>query len=172
MPEKVKRTIRPKFLNGLTLLFVISLCMACDKQTVFHSFQALPSEGWLHKDTLSFNIPVTDSMVSYNVYLEVRNRNNYPYQNLPLALFFDGPDAAVIKTDTLQLALADNSGIWQGDGWGGLYQSSFPAGNIYIKKTGQHRIRIAYALPDEKLPGINDIGIKIEKSYEIKERMK
>jgi gliding motility-associated lipoprotein GldH len=139
--------------------------MACDKQSVYHTFQTLPIEGWPQKDTLTFNVPVTDSMVLYNIFLEVRNRNNYPYQNLPLILYVDGPDASILKTDTLQLALADKNGVWQGNGWGGLYQSSVPAGNIYIKKTGQYKIRIAYSFSDKKLSGINDIGINIKKSY-------
>lgn len=48
-------------LKGIILLFVASLLSACDKQTVYHSFQSLPTEGWLREDTLSFDVKVTDS---------------------------------------------------------------------------------------------------------------
>lgn len=95
--------------------------------------------------------------------MEVRNRNNYPYQNLSLSVCYDSPDSVSLPADTIQLALADTEGIWKGDGWGGLYQTAVPAGSIRIDKSGTYRFKIAYVLPDEILQGLNDIGIKLEK---------
>ena len=160
-------TNRPKnrniCLKGIILLFVASLSSACDKQTVYHSFQSLPSEGWMRKDTLYFNVNVSDSLTYYKLSMEVRNRNNYPYQNLSLSVCYDSPDSVSLPADTIQLALADTEGIWKGDGWGGLYQTAVPAGSIRIDKSGTYRFKIAYVLPDETLQGLNDIGIKLEK---------
>lgn len=147
--------------KSMILLLVASLCMACDKQTVYHAFQSLPAEGWQQKDTLFFNVVMPDSATLYDVSVEVRNRINYPYQNLPLLIFYDSPEAQNIQRDTLELRLADKAGIWLGDGWGGLYQSAFPAGLIRISKAGEYRFKITYLLPDEVLPGINDVGIKL-----------
>lgn len=153
-----------KFLRkSLTLLFAASLCMACDEQTVYHSFQSLPTEGWQRKDTLFFNVMVPDSVTLYNVSVEVRNRNNYPYQNLPLLIYYDSPETRNIKRDTLELRLADGAGIWLGDGWGGLYQSDLSAGLIRIGKAGEYSFKVIHLLPDEILPGINDIGIKLKR---------
>lgn len=58
-------------LKGIILLFVASLLSACDKQTVYHSFQSLPTEGWPREDTLSFDVKVTDSLTYYKLSLEV-----------------------------------------------------------------------------------------------------
>lgn len=149
--------------KSLILLFAASFCMACDEQTVYHSFQSLPTEGWQRKDTLFFNVMVPDSVTLYNVSVEVRNRNNYPYQNLPLLIYYDSPEAQNIKRDTLELRLADSAGIWLGDGWGGLYQSTLSAGLIRIGKAGEYRFKVIHLLPDEVLPGVNDIGIKLKR---------
>ena len=59
--------------------------------------------------------------------------------------------------------MADKEGIWKGDGWGGLYQSAFPAGNIRIEKSGNYLFKVAYTLSDDILPGINDVGIKLQR---------
>ena len=150
-------------LKGIILLFAASLLSACDKQTVYHSFQSLPTKGWLRKDTLSFDVEVTDSLTYYKLSLEVRNRNNYPYQNLPLSISYTDGDSIPSATDTIQLILADKEGIWKGDGWGGLYQTATSAGSIRIKSPGTYRFKVAYTLPDESLQGINDIGIKLER---------
>ena len=150
-------------LKGIILLFVASLLSACDKQTVYHSFQSLPGEGWMRKDTLYFKVNVPDSLTYYKLSIEIRNRNNYPYQNLFLSVCYDSPDSVSLPADTIQLTLADDEGIWRGDGWGGLYQTATPAGSIRINKRGIYCFKITYVLPDETLQGLNDIGIKLKK---------
>lgn len=149
--------------KSLILLFVASLFMACDKQVVYHVYQSLPTDGWHRKDTLFFHVNAPDSATIYHLSIEVRNRNNYPYQNLPLLIYYDSPEAKNIKSDTLDLRLANTTGIWQGDGWGGLYQSAFHAGIIHAGKGGEYCFKVTYLLPDEVLPGINDIGIKLKR---------
>lgn len=147
----------------IILLFAAAALSACDEHTVYHTFQSLPAGGWQRKDTLFFSVDVPDSLIDCKLSVEVRNRNNYPYQNLDLSISRDNPDARPLPADTLRLILADKEGLWKGDGWGGLYQTSFPAGNVRIGKAGTYLFKIAYTLPDEALQGINDIGIKLER---------
>lgn len=149
--------------NSIILLLVAGALSACDKQTVYHTFHSLPIEGWQRKDTLFFNVEIPDSLTYYKLSIEVRNRNDYPYQNIDLSVSHDSTDAHSLPADTLHLTLADKKGIWKGDGWGGLYQTSFPAGSVRIGKAGTYLFKIAYTLPDETLQGINDIGIKLRK---------
>ena len=150
-------------LKSILLLFVASALIACDKQTVYHSFQSIPAEGWLQKDTLSFNVEVPDSFTYYKLSVEIRNRNDYPYQNLTLSISCHTPDSTALPTDTLQITLANKEGKWKGTGWGSLYQSEFPIGSIQIGKPGIYQFKIAYAFPDKVLSGINDIGIKLKR---------
>lgn len=150
-------------LKSIILLFIVSALSACDKQTVYHAFQSIPQEGWLRKDTLLFNVEVPDSQTYYKLSIEIRNRNNYPYQNLSLSICYDGPEVPKLPADTLNAILATKEGIWKGDGWGGLYQSAFPVGSIRVGKAGAYHFKIAYTLPDESLQGINDIGLCIKK---------
>ena len=93
----------------------------------------------------------------------VGNDSTYPYQNINLSVCYDSPELKKLQTDTLTAVLADKEGIWKGDGWGGLYQSAFPAGNIKIGKPGEYLFKVAYTLPDSLLPGINDVGIKLQR---------
>lgn len=158
-PIKNKRIYQ----NCMLLLFIAGIMIACDKQTVYHAFQTLPQEGWKRKDTLFFHVSVPDLQAHYKLTVEVRNRNDYPYQNLFLSIGCVGPENDWQSADTLQVLLADKEGIWLGDGWSGLYQSAFPVGDIKIGKAGDYLFKIAYTLPDHQLSGINDVGIKIER---------
>lgn len=154
---------RSSYLKGILILFVVSVWSACDKQIVYHAFQPLPTQGWQREDTLFFRVEVPDSLTYYKFSVEIRNNNNYPYQNLPLSICYSSPDAIALPADTLQLTLANPEGIWKGDGIGGLYQSAFPAGSIRIGRPGIYLFKVIYTLPDESLQGINDIGLKLLK---------
>ena len=136
-------------LKGIILLFIVSALSACDKQTVYHTFQAIAQEGWLKEDTLFFNVEVPDSQTYYKLSIEIRNKNNYPYQNLGLSICYDGPEIVKLPADTLNAILATKEGIWKGDGWGGLYQSILPVGSIKIDKAGTYHFKVAYTLPDK-----------------------
>lgn len=150
-------------LKSILLLFIVSVLCACDKQTVYHAFQSIPEEGWIRQDTLFFEVAVPDSQTYYKLSVEIRNRSDYPYQNLNLSICYDDPESKQAPADTLNAVLATKEGLWTGDGWGGLYQYSFPAGSIKIGKAGDYLFKIVYTLPDEKLQGINDIGIKLKR---------
>lgn len=77
---------RNLLLKSLILLLAASLFGACDKQKVYHAYQSLPDEGWRQTDTLCFSVEVPDSQTYCKLSVEVRNRNNYPYQNLLLSI--------------------------------------------------------------------------------------
>lgn len=151
------------YLKCIILLFIASTLGACDKHTVYHSFQSIPQKGWLRQDTLLFNVMVPDSQTYYKLSVEIRNRNDYPYQNFNFSICYNGPGINKLPADTIKATLANKEGIWQGDGWGGLYQSIFSIGSIKIGKSGNYLFKVAYTLPDNILSGINDIGIKLER---------
>lgn len=149
---------------GLLLPIASLLFGACNGQTVFHSFQSLPDRGWQCQDTVDFYVNVPDSFTTYRLQVEIRNNTNYPYQNLPLSLTTYNADTLQVSTDTLQLILANKQGKWTGKGWGGLYQTSIPAGSVSIEKAGTYRFLITYTLPDSLLKGISDVGIRLDRN--------
>lgn len=154
--------MKPLHRNNIWLLFltVVFLTTACDKKTVYHSYHAIPTEGWKKSDTLFFDIPVKDSLTQFNLAAEIRNKSNYVYRNLYLVISHNLEDSTVWKTDTLLLILADKEGKWNGTGWGSLFQSELPIGTIAIQHPGNYTLKIIHGMQDEILKGINDIGIK------------
>ncbi|MBQ8674289.1 MAG: gliding motility lipoprotein GldH [Bacteroides sp.] len=162
------------------LPLLASLLMACgERQTVYHAYHTLPMEGWHRQDTLPFDIPLPDSLATYRLSVEVRHRGNYPYRNLRLLLCHeDAPDRHPSQ-DSLNLLLATPTGRWTGDGLSGLYQNSFPVGPIRIAslpslpspqdttiRCKHFRLHLHHLLPDSLLPGLSDIGIKVERMGE------
>lgn len=138
---------------------------ACNSEPVIHRSYPVPAFSWSQKDSLSWEIPITDSLATYEVFIEVRNDNSYEYRNLALEILEWTPDSTLIRCDTLNLQLTDKNGRWAGDGWGSLYQNSF----VYEKQkrfnqTGTYRYAILPAMTDKRLSGIQSIGLKINKT--------
>ena len=150
--------------NRLLLAIFVSLTFAaCKNNDVFFQYKAVNAKGW-NKDSLyTFDIQITDTISTYNVYVNVRNRGEYPYQNLWLFLNKTSPDKVEMK-DSIECYLADQRGKWLGSGIGSvmempiLYQE-----NVRFNKSGMYRYKIVHGMRDTTLTGINDIGMRIEK---------
>lgn len=104
---------------------------------------------------------MSDSSKMYKLSLDIRNRSDFPYRNLPILFSYRCPDKSQVR-DTVNITLSDPKGNWLGRGWGGLYQLSYTIGHIQINKPGIYIFKISYLLPDKKISGISDIGIKLE----------
>ena len=150
--------------NSLFVLFSACLLTACNENTVYHSSQSLPDEGWGKSDTLSFQIPITDSIpTTLRLFAEVRNRIEYPYHDLHLFISQNLQDSTVWRTDTIAFSLADSTGRWTGHGWGSIYQSETFIKSVLPLRSGNYTIKVINGMKDEKLQGLSDVGIRIEK---------
>ena len=97
--------------NSILSLFSACLLTACNEHTVYHSYQSLPNEEWGKSDTLSFQIPITDSVpTTLRLFAEVRNSIEYPYHDLHLFISQNLQDSTVWRTDTIAFCLADSTG--------------------------------------------------------------
>ena len=77
--KRNRKIMKSLLRNSLFCLLGICLMAACNENTVYHSYQSLPDEGWGKSDTLSFLIPVTDSIPpTLRLFAEVRNRTDLP----------------------------------------------------------------------------------------------
>ncbi|TKG94481.1 gliding motility lipoprotein GldH [Puteibacter caeruleilacunae] len=161
MPE-IKRRINLTVYSLLCCL-VLMLVVACDRNSVFDSYQELNVEGW-HKDSLAhFSVDITDTITPCDMYVNIRNKGSYPNSNLWLFVYMTAPDGKV-KTDTIEYILADPSGKWRGSGLGDLYDNQLPLkSNVVFPVSGSYEVKLQHGMRADVLEGIRDIGIRIEK---------
>ena len=144
-------------------IFISLFAVACTSNDVYFQYQSVAQKGWSKDSLYSFDIPITDTNAVYNVYVNIRNRGKYPYQNLWLFLNKTTPDKIQSK-DSIECYLADQRGKWLGSGLGSilempvLYQQ-----NVRFKVRGTYHYKIVHGMRDSVLNGINDIGMRIEK---------
>jgi len=120
---------------------------------------------WRSKKILKFQTDVQDTITSCNVLLNIRHKGNYPYNNLYLFVSVSSPSHQVVR-DTIQVFLSDESGKWYGSkGLGDLYLlRKMYKKNIRFGEKGIYSFYVEQAMRMRSLPGITDVGVRIEKA--------
>lgn len=145
------------------LLFAFFLMAACTNNNVYFQYHDVNPEGWKSNDVYTFNFEIEDTTSEYDVYINVRNTPEYPFQNIWLFISEMNPDSTVVN-DTIEFYLADARGKWLGTGAGQtkempvLYHQ-----NLRFEQAGTYQYKITHGMRVDELTGINDIGVRVEK---------
>ncbi|MDR2037306.1 MAG: gliding motility lipoprotein GldH [Bacteroidales bacterium] len=137
---------------------------SCDLQNIYEDNVRIPKDGWHQKEMVKFNVDINDTISECNIYINVRNNSKYKWMELWLFVNTHSPQG-LSQRDTLKIMLADDHGKWLGHGLGDkfdtrlLYQQ-----NIRFPVSGTYTFEYEQAMRDELLIGIDDIGLRIEKS--------
>jgi gliding motility-associated lipoprotein GldH len=146
-------------------LIIISfiLLTACNGRTIYSESFAMNDNVWKLPDTPLFEIPVTDTLNSSNIFFIVRTSSSYPYRNIYLFVTATSPDGRTL-TDTLQYNLADEKGKRYGKGFGDVRELNLPfKSNVYFPAKGIYTFHVQHGMRIENLPGVYDFGLRIEK---------
>jgi gliding motility-associated lipoprotein GldH len=123
-----------------------------------------------HKDSIvTFDLPQLDAKKKYNLFVNVRDNDDYPYSNLFLIVSLEQPNRQV-KVDTLEYLMTNPDGTLLGEGFSDVKESKlfYKDGESFTQK-GIYKIHIRHAVRQtgkvdgvERLKGISDIGFRIE----------
>ncbi len=157
-----------KIRNSILFVLVLFLLISCDKKRVFDEYKSVGST-W-HKDSIvTFNLPQLDAKKSYNMFVNVRDNDDYPFNNLFLIVSLEQPNHK-IKVDTLEYQMTNPDGSLLGDGFSDIKENKlFYKDNESFTQKGLYKIQIKQAVRQTgkiegvpTLPGITDVGFRIE----------
>lgn len=150
-------------LNYLAAACSCLLAFSCDAPALYEQYQAIDNTTWEKDKEYYFTFHITDADAPYDLTLEVRNNNLYPYQNLWL-FCNEEPPIGPLKQDTIECLLADAFGKWYGHGIS-LFQSSFPIRRNYVfPHEGRYTFSFRQGMRNDRLKGIQEIGFRVEKA--------
>ena len=163
--------MRRKTLKYLLVYFSIVWIASCDAKIVYSDYQHLNNGLWKVDDTIHFKFSELDTLEKYNVYLNLRNDNDFAYSNLFLITELDYPNGEIV-TDTLEYEMALPDGTWLGEGSGSIKESKlWYRENIVFPDSGVYKLKVLHAMRQNgtvegisNLRGLTDIGLEITKS--------
>ncbi|MCL4159300.1 UNVERIFIED_CONTAM: hypothetical protein GTU68_002490 [Idotea baltica] len=158
--------------NSTWLLFFCSLFLliSCDPNSVFDQYQST-SNSW-HKDSkIGFKVQPPDTLNAYNLFVNLRNNNEYKYSNLYLIVELNFPHGKITK-DTLLYKMAKPNGEFLGTGYSSIKENKLWYKEDFIfEEEGEYTVNIQHAMREngkvngvKELEGITDVGFRIEKT--------
>lgn len=155
--------------SSLIVLLATFLLLSCETGLVKSEYKATDNGVWEKDNQIEFTFSELDSLSQYNMFINVRNDDTFPYNNLFLIAELIGPDGSVEK-DTLEYQMADPDGSWLGQGYGSLKENKlWYKENIVFPSSGVYTLKVAHAMRKngkvsgvEQLQGITDVGFEIE----------
>ncbi len=151
-----------KILKVAVFVALTFAVVSCDPDMVYDHFDKTANGMWSWDDVKTFKVEMTDTIRSYNIYIDIRHTKEYPKSNLYVFLSIESPNGGEIR-DTVSIGIADDRGRWLGSGFGNiklvrrLYRKDvrFASSGIYI-------FRLEQAMRLKEVP-VTDVGIRIEK---------
>jgi gliding motility-associated lipoprotein GldH len=148
---------------------LISILISCDSNRIFDEYVPIENSTWQKNDTITFNLKVSDTISPQNMFINIRNNNDYKYSNIFIITEILAPNQYA-TIDTLEYEMTDEKGRWLGSGFSDLKENKlFFKENYIFKKSGKYDIKIIHAMRKnnetdgiESLEGITSIGFRIE----------
>lgn len=155
----------------LFLAFAISILSSCTTNVVTSDYKSLKGAVWNKDNVLEFSFSEPDTILEYNMFINVRNDNTFPYSNLFLITSLNTPEGEVLQ-DTLEYNMALPDGTWLGKGSGSLKENKlWYKENIVFPNSGVYTLEVSHAMRKNgnvqgviSLEGITDVGLEITKS--------
>lgn len=147
------------------------LLFGCGNGPLYSDFQSLENGVWNKDSIIEFETPELQPDEVYQMYINIRNDNTYPYSNLYLITELEYPGGET-HIDTLEYSMAEADGSWLGKGYGSIKENKlWYKENINFPVTGVYTIRIEQAMRKNgsvegigELIGITDVGLEIERN--------
>ena len=169
--DQIKRMIILKKIRNLNFIVIVFLLIqACQSDMIYSEYVSIEKNEWRNKQILKFEIPMQDTINSYNLYINLRNTKEYSYSNLFLLTQMTFPDKSKV-IDTLEYEMTDAEGHFLGSGFSEIKENKlFYKKNVRFQELGTYLFQIKQAMRNRNeieginpLLGVSDVGISIEK---------
>ena len=157
-----------KIKNSILFILVLFLVISCDKKRIFDEYKSV-GKAWNKDSIVTFELPRLDPKKSFDLYLNIRDNDAYPFNNLFIIVSLEHPNRK-IKVDTLEYQMTNPDGTLLGDGFSDIKESKlFYKNKVNFTQKGVYKIHIKQATRQTgkiegvtSLPGITDVGFRIE----------
>jgi gliding motility-associated lipoprotein GldH len=159
-------------MRNLIYLFILCVLVAsCNDNLVHSEYKSVDGAVWDKDDIIEFSFSEIDSLQEYDMFINIRNNEKFPYSNLFLIASLNTPEGEVLK-DTLEYTMAQPDGTWLGKGNGSIKENKlWYKENIVFSTSGVYTLEVSHAMRKNGtvsgvigLEGITDVGIEITKT--------
>lgn len=154
---------RNRLTTTLALVAAALLMAACDSHVLYHETMHVDEEGWNMDEKLVYNLETEDTVSTYVCFLDIRNRNDYPFSNIYFFVKTIYPNGEVAVDTNIEFTLADPDGRWRGKNNGRYVDGRYPLCYFHFPDAGKYQFVIQHAMRDTVLRGVKDVAMHVER---------
>lgn len=143
------------------IITVATALLSCNRKTVYDSYYHISLDGWDRNDTLILKVPPFAAKGIYNEEIGLRINNDFPYASVSLIIEQTIMPSNLTLSDTIKCKLYDEEGIITGQGVS-CFQYNYHVRDISVEAGDSIEFKIRHYMRSDILPGITDVGIKID----------
>ncbi|SKA15254.1 gliding motility-associated lipoprotein GldH [Chitinophaga eiseniae] len=157
-----------KRLFGVTAgLFLLAAACKPIKMDAYEKNREIPEHDWAYGYKPSFDVTIQpeDTATLFDIYVNVRHTDAYPYSNMWLLIGTKYPGDSIPKEQRVELPLADINGKWHGNGIDDIFEHRvLIQQKALFNKPGTYQFTFEQNMRQNPLPHVMNIGLRIEKA--------
>lgn len=151
------------FLLIACCILLISLS-SCIQLGLYEKNSVIPDGKWKSSYEVKGSFEIKDSTSKYTIYLVLRHRDAYKYNNIWLNVGLQNPGDSMFY-QKIDVQLGNDATGWKGSGMNDIWELREP---LFFppkpfKKTGTYNFSIKQIMRDDPLPGVMSAGLRLEK---------
>ena len=159
---------------GKIILFLILTLhlFSCEKENrILDKNEIIQSRQWSRDSVYSFTCDILDTSVSYDLFFNIRNSVEYPYQNIFVLYTIEDANDNLLNSYQKDITIFDNFGKPLGNNnsllgvnFGKEYYSYHKLNSYKFPEIGQFKISVSHQMRDKReLKGVLSVGMEITK---------
>lgn len=141
------------------------LLAACRPMDAFEKNVPIPGQEWQSSFKPSIDFEVTDTASPYNIYIVLRHKNAYGYNNIWLRVSVQQPGDTAVKSQQYDLKLANDETGWFGTGMDDIFEHRvLVQERARFARPGKYHFTIEQIMREDPLQYVMNAGLRIEKT--------
>jgi len=157
-----------RFRPLLPFILLALVIFACDQSRVFEENVEFKHRFWAVGDEPAFEFVVADSAQAFNLYYNVRNSVDYPWDRIFVTWSLYDSTGSELAKKLVYNDLFDPAGRPYGEsGIGDLYDHQFLLASDYrFSHAGKYTIKLVQFSRQDTLHGVLAVGVRVERDSE------
>ncbi|TNE51873.1 MAG: hypothetical protein EP344_16335 [Bacteroidetes bacterium] len=153
--------------SWLATILLLAVCLSmffvsCSPSYLYEEQKDVPGGAWSYTDTLDFRFTVTDTLETFNVYLDFEYADTFRTQNIYLKLYTLFPDGKRLsKQKSVDFFDAQGKPLGECSGHTCRLQMVLQE-KAYFNTPGEYCITLEQFTRENPLPGIFAVGLAVE----------
>lgn len=147
-----------------SFLVILAFLSSCNGQVQYEKYFEIPDSKWDHDQVINFELEIEDATQAYDLYINVRHTNDYPYSNLWTMLYYT-PANGQGTQQRMEFKLAQPDGKWLGNGFGSTVTHEIKVrSGIKFEQPGKVVFTLQHDMRINPVPAVSHMGLRLEKA--------